>query len=283
MVPAVNKVKGTRRGLLVVPLSVALAAACSTADPPDPDNPPPQLIDYGYAVEESIPMDTSLFTQGLEYLDDGDLVLSGGRYGQSSINLIDGETGEILLSRDLAGEYFGEGITVVDDVVHQITWQENTVHTWALPDLDPGPTYSYDGEGWGLCYDEDRDVLWRSDGSSAIFAHDPGSWELLDTVDIRRDGREEPGINELECVDGKIWANVFTSTDILHLDPETGHVLGVMELEELVADARELNGGRFDRNQVLNGIAYDPSREAYLVTGKEWPVAYLITIESPGG
>lgn len=277
--------RNTRRFLWVgAALAIGLSACSTNTDPPTSTPPTnaqeaePTPATYGYEILESIPMDTSFFTQGLEYLDDGTVLISGGRYGNSSIAVIDGETGEVLRSQELSEVYFGEGATVVDETIHQITWRENTVHTWDVSTLEAGPTFSYDGEGWGLCYDEGRDVLWRSDGSSSLFEHDPETWELLGEIPVHLDGSAQDGINELECVEGEIWANVFTTNEILHLDPATGAVLGVLELDDLEADAREINGRRFDRNQVLNGIAYDASRDAYLVTGKEWPVAYLITI-----
>lgn len=277
--------RNTRRFLWVgASLAIGLSACSTNTDPPTSTPPTnaqeaePTPATYGYEVLESIPMDTSFFTQGLEYLDDGTVLVSGGRYGNSSIAVIDGETGEVLRSQELSEAYFGEGATVIDETIHQITWRENTVHTWDVSTLEAGPTFSYDGEGWGLCYDEGRNVLWRSDGSSSLFEHDPETWELLGEVPVHLDGSAQDGINELECVEGEIWANVFTTNEILHLDPATGAVLGVLELDDLEADAREINGRRFDRNQVLNGIAYDASRDAYLVTGKEWPVAYLVTI-----
>lgn len=283
--------------LALVTVLGAMFAAC-TPEPPagtatgQPENtapgdsqtsaePEPGLQvtgDYAVEVVDVLEMDPRYFTQGLEFLEDGTVVLSSGRYDESSINVLDLTTGEVLATQELGGEFFGEGATVVDGIIHQITWRENTVFTWHLPDLTPGEQFSYDGEGWGLCLDEGRDVLWRTDGSALLFAHDPQTWELREEVLVHDTDGAVEGLNELECVDGTVWANVFTTDQVLHIDPATGEVLGSLDMAALTADAEQANGSRFDRNQVLNGLAYDAETDRFLVTGKQWPRAYVVEI-----
>lgn len=266
---------------LPTPMPVEPTGTPPAGDPSQPPDAGPDLQvtgDYAVEVVDVLEMDPGYFTQGLEFLDDGTVVLSSGRYGESSISVLNVTTGEVLATQDLGGEFFGEGATVVGDIVHQITWRENTVLTWHLPELTPGEQFSYDGEGWGLCLDEGRDVLWRTDGSALLFAHDPQTWELLDEVLVHdADGTVER-LNELECVDGMVWANVFTTDEVLHIDPASGEVLGSLDMAALTADAEEANASGFDRNQVLNGLAYDAETDRFLVTGKQWPRGYIVEI-----
>jgi glutamine cyclotransferase len=161
------------------------------------------------------------FTQGLELLDDGRLLHSTGLRGDSEIRVEDLD-GSVIERRPLPDDHFGEGATVVDDTAYQLTWQSGVVHTWSVPALEPGPTYRVDGEGWGLCYDEFSDLLWLSDGSSRL--HKLGLPDLQPgaTVEVTRDGQPVSLINELECVDGHVWANVWRSDDVIEIDPDSG-------------------------------------------------------------
>jgi len=161
------------------------------------------------------------FTQGLELLDDGRVLHSTGRYGESQIR-VEELGGDVVTSRDLPDEHFGEGVTVVDGTAYQLTWQEEVVHTWSLPDLEPGPTYEIGTEGWGLCHDETRGHLWLSDGTGTLHALGLPGLEPIGTVRVTQGGGPVSMLNELECVDGMVWANVWHTDQVLVIDPGDG-------------------------------------------------------------
>ncbi len=227
------------------------------------------------------------FTQGLELLDDGTMVHSRGLYGESGIDRLS-TTGQVVTSRDLPDDEFGEGVTVVPSgplgpeagaTAYQLTWKSGVVHTWSLPDLVEGPSLRIEGEGWGICYDDTRDVLWLSDGSSTLRSLAVPDLSVLATVDVtvhtdRADASPVDQLNELECVDGIVWANVWKSNDLVEINPETGDVTAVIDLSGVVDEqAPEAPA------DVLNGIAYDDGDGAFVVTGKNWDQLYRVTLE----
>lgn len=226
------------------------------------------------------------FTQGMELLEDGTLVHSRGLYGQSGLDVLSA-TGEVLRSVELPADEFGEGVTVVpngyDDpsmgpVAYQLTWQSGVVHTWSVPDLVEGPPLEIDSEGWGLCYDESRDVLWLSDGTPTLRSLAVKDLEVLSEVDVGEvgvDGERQPvmNLNELECVDGQVWANVWLQDDIVQIDPATGVVDQRLDLAQTVAQE-----GNSDPDSVLNGIAYDDRDGSFLITGKNWSQIYRVDL-----
>lgn len=221
------------------------------------------------------------FTQGLELLDDGRMVHSRGQYGESGIDILS-PAGEVVRSRDLPEEQFGEGVTVVPGdqgepaTAYQLTWMSGTVHTWSVPALEPGPTYDIDGEGWGLCHDETRDVLWQSDGSARLRALELPDLAPAGEVVVTQDGQPVTQLNELECVDGMVWANVWQRSDILLVDPEDGAVEQRVSLREVVDEEDPSEAA-----DVLNGIARTKNGEL-LVTGKNWRHLYRLDVPSTG-
>ncbi|MDQ3527032.1 MAG: glutaminyl-peptide cyclotransferase [Actinomycetota bacterium] len=217
------------------------------------------------------------FTQGLELLDDGRLLHSTGLRGDSEIRVEDLD-GSVIERRPLPDDHFGEGATVVGDTAYQLTWQSGVVHTWSVPALEPGPTYRVDGEGWGLCHDEFSDLLWLSDGSSRL--HKLGLPDLQPgaTVEVTRDGQPVSLINELECVDGHVWANVWCSDDVIEIDPDSGRVVSAHDLSELAEVVQPDDAG-----DVLNGIAYDASDGTWLVTGKRWDRTFRLRLDGDTG
>ncbi|MGB3186461.1 MAG: glutaminyl-peptide cyclotransferase [Ornithinimicrobium sp.] len=234
------------------------------------------------------------FTQGVELLGDGTMVHSRGLYGESGIELLS-PTGEVLGGAELPDDEFGEGVTVVPNedwdedwpdvgpllTAYQLTWKSGVVHTWSLPDLVEGPSLHIDGEGWGLCYDDSREALWLSDGSSTLQLLSASDLTLLAEITVTEDtgvGSEEiDHLNELECVGGQVWANVWQSDDIVLIEPseqdETGKVVLRLSLTDVVQAE-----GPADAANVLNGIAWDSADDSLLVTGKNWEHLYRISL-----
>ncbi len=226
------------------------------------------------------------FTQGLELLDDGTMLHSRGLYGESGIDILSAN-GEVVRSAELPDDQFGEGLSVVprgfDDAdsgptAYQLTWTSGVVHTWSLPDLQEGPPLEIDGEGWGLCFDETRDVLWLSDGTATLRSLAVKDLRPLGEVTVNEADdvgalSPVPMLNELECVNGVVWANVWKQDDIVAIDPATGMVQQRVDLAPTVA--RE---GADDPADVLNGIAYDDRDQSFLVTGKNWSQLYRVDL-----
>jgi glutaminyl-peptide cyclotransferase len=220
-------------------------------------------------VLATYPHDPAAFTQGLEMYD-GLLYESTGRYGDSDIRITEVDTGEVRALVPLPESAFGEGLTIVDDVIWQLTWREGYAFRRDRDTLTELDRVRYDGEGWGLCYDERADRLVMSDGTAQLSFRDPATFELLDTVTVREDGRPLAMINELECVDGAVWANVWLTDRIVRIDPDQGLVEAVVDASGLLpADQR-------DDADVLNGIAAVPGTDTFLLTGKLWPTLFLV-------
>jgi glutaminyl-peptide cyclotransferase len=243
-----------------VPPSAAKKPAAASDAKTTTAEPAVELLRF--EVRETHPHDPLAFTQGLEWYD-GALWESTGQHGASELRRVDLETGEpgrrVILGRD----YFAEGLTRVGDTWVQLTWQEGTAFRWALPDLRDAGRFAYDGEGWGLCFDGERLVM--SDGSSTLTFRDPETFEEVGRVTVTEDGRPVSLLNELECVDGRVYANLWQSWSIVRIDPETGEVTGKILAEGVLTPA--------DRRgtDVMNGIAYRPETETWLITGKLWP------------
>lgn len=218
------------------------------------------------------PHDPAAFTQGLLVFD-GDFFESTGLYGESTLRRVEIETGSVLTSLELDESEFGEGLARVDDRLIQLTWQEGVAHSYALDDFEPQESFSYDGEGWGLCFD--GEVLVMSDGSSELFFRDPTTFELLGVVPVTLDGQPVAMLNELECVGGQVYSNVWQTDRILRIDKTSGEVVAVIDASGLLS---EQEAGAAD---VLNGIAYDPERHHFFITGKLWPWVFEVELDRP--
>lgn len=268
---------------------LAELAAAARVPVPAPDAPDdfPAIIDSAvrdpathsipagatFEIIETIPHDPEAFTQGLEF--DGDrLFESTGLFGESTIREVNPQTGSVIASVDLA-EVFGEGLTIVDDTVIQLTWLDGTAYRYDLDTLDQVASYSYDGEGWGLC--DDGAQLVMSNGSSSLQFRDRQTFELLSTVDVEFNNSPVEELNELECVNGMVWANIWKSSLIIEVDPATGKVTTVLNARTLTPPSVEGSSSK-----VLNGIAYDDRDGTYLITGKQWPVMYRVRLEPIG-
>ena len=224
-----------------------------------------------FEVVAEYPHDAAAFTQGL-ILVDGQLYEGTGLNGASELRLVDLQTGEVLERHRLGSEYFGEGITVLGDKIYQITWQTETAFVYDRETFEQIGTFSYDTEGWGLTHDGTSLIM--SDGSDQIFFRDPATFEVTRQISVRDGENPIANINELEYIDGVLWANVWRTNLIARIDPETGAVIDWLDLSALQAQVLA-DGGRID---VLNGIAWNPETGTVLVTGKFWPTLFEIKL-----
>lgn len=253
-----------RRILAASTAAVALAAsACSTNIASDS---PEELT---AVVQERYDFDDTSFTQGLEVAPDGTLVVGTGQHGESRIyrRELDGTE---LVSKDIGPEFFGEGITLVDDSLWQLTWQAGVAMRRDAETLEELERVAYEGEGWGICYREDADEVIFSDGSAELRRMDPRTFEERERFTVELDGKPVEDLNELECVGDEVYANIFTTTDIVRIDADTGSVTAVIDASDVP------NNAVADPNNVLNGIAHIPGTDEFYLTGKRWPDMYRV-------
>ncbi len=239
-----------------------------TAAEPAATLPEPLQGTYVASPIASFPHDTEAYTQGLEFVGDR-LLESTGLYGESDRRWVDPRTGAVESSVPLDGELFGEGLTVVNGTIVQITWQEEQAIVSDL-DLNEVRRFTYRGEGWGLCFDGSRLIM--SDGSARLTFRDPDTFEPVGTVEVIRDGEPVQLLNELECVGSQVFANIYTSDEIIVINPETGAVDASIDGSALRPPGLPIS----DANFALNGIAYRTDTGQFFLTGKLWPVLYEV-------
>ena len=213
------------------------------------------------------PHERAAYTEGL-VLVDGRLFESGGQYGASVLREVNPETGAVLRSIDIDDRYFAEGLAAVGDRLIQVTWHEKTAFVYLMNDFSHVGTFSYDTEGWGLCDDGSRLVM--SDGTSTLYFRDRVTFELRGTVEVVDQGQPVVDLNELECVDGQVYANVYQTDRIVRIDPQSGRLTAVIDASGLL-NMEEMVG-----SEVLNGIAYDSATGNFLLTGKYWPTMFEV-------
>ena len=266
----------------VTPSTVASGETTTSLEPIDPapsaDDiaPPPQLIgELQVEVVATHPHDPAAFTQGLEVTEDGRLLESTGLYGQSDRRLVDIETGAVLEIVETNSAVFGEGVTIVGDELIQLTWRARRYVRADLDTLAETGSGIYDGEGWGLCYDGSQLVM--SDGTSTLTFRNPETFEPTGTVEVTLNGEPLININELECVNGQVVANVWLTDFIVVIDPATGEVVGTLDGSALRPADLPVENSSF----ALNGIAHDPTTGRFFLTGKLWPVLYEVELSSP--
>ena len=226
-------------------------------------------------IVEWRPHDPDAFTQGLE-IADGTMYESTGLWGQSSLRTVHPTTGEAIALVALSDDYFGEGLTVVGEEIIQLTWQSGTAIVYDRGTLQTVGEHTYEGEGWGLCLSQD--VLIMSNGSDRLARRDPQTFELLGTVTVTApgyDGRLDY-LNELECVEGMVIANVWQTERLLVIDPESGRVVAAIDAGPLVDDVRQNSAA--SNIDVLNGVAFDESSGTLWMTGKLWTRLYRVLI-----
>jgi glutamine cyclotransferase len=225
---------------------------------------------YSYEVVREYPHDPSAFTQGLVF-EDGFIYEGTGLNGRSSLRRVDLASGEVVQMYNLSSEYFGEGITVYGDRIFQVTWQSNVGFVYDRSSFELLDTFQVATEGWGLTHDGYNLIL--SDGTSTLHFLDLETYEEVRAIQVHDYDKPVLNINELEYIKGEIWANIWLTDLIARIDPESGLVVGWLDLSGL-EDRLEQNSA-FD---VLNGIAYDGEGDRLFVTGKLWKKLFEIEI-----
>ncbi len=224
----------------------------------------------GYRIVNTYPHDRNAFTQGLIFLD-GHLYESTGENGQSSLRMVDLETGRVLQDAPLPQKYFAEGLTNWGSTLVQLTWLSHVGFVYDRFSFRLLRTFNYDYEGWGLT--QDGKNLIESDGSSTLRFLDPKNFGVVRSIEVTDGGKPVQNVNELEYIHGEIYANIWHSDRIARISPATGRVLGWIDLTGLLpADRHPGPEG------VLNGIAYDSQHDRLFVTGKLWPLLFEIKI-----
>lgn len=223
---------------------------------------------YTATVIDTFPHDPNAFTQGL-VIEDGQLYEGTGRNGQSSLRKVALETGEILQRSNLNARYFGEGITILNGKVYQLTWQTHLGFVYDLASFKVEKTFFLPGEGWGITHDGTHLIV--SDGTAFLRMLDPATLTEVSRVEVKMDGLPLDRLNELEFIDGEVWANVWYTDAIVRIDPATGVVTGRIDLSNI-------NQQRAT-DDVLNGIAWDEESKRLFVTGKLWSQLYEIKVE----
>lgn len=230
-----------------------------------------EAVAYGYKVVEVLPHDRGAYTQGLIYLDEY-LYEGTGQNGMSELRKVEPKTGKVLKSVKLPKRYFGEGITYLNGKIYQLTWTEGRAMVYDAADFRQIRSFSYDGEGWGLTTDGSK--LYMSDGSETIYVRNPETFAVERTFEVMHAGVPIDMLNELEWIDGRIWANRYLTEEIAIIDPATGSVVGVVDFSGIQAEADKLPG-----TDVFNGIAYDATKGDIYVTGKHWNKLYRVELK----
>ncbi len=256
---------------LALPAAVALAAllatACSGSLPAAAHDPEPAGA-LRIEVLERLPHDTDLFTQGYE-IADGVIYEGTGLIGESRLRATPLEDPTRVLNEvSLPEPLFGEGVTVVDDRIWQLTWREGIAIERDRGSLAELRRVSYDGEGWGVCSDAGRLVM--SDGTAVLTFRDPDTFAATGTIGVHEGARPVTRLNELECTDGAVWANVWQTDRIVRIDPATGAVTATVDASGLLPPQQRARAG------VLNGIAAVPGTDQFLLTGKHWPTTFRV-------
>ncbi len=227
---------------------------------------------YGYRVVATYPHDPQAFTQGLVYFQ-GDFYESTGLWGRSSVRHVDLETGQVLQQRALDDAYFGEGLTLFEDKLYQLTWKSHRGFIYDRASLDLMATFQYPTEGWGLTHDGQSLIM--SDGTPHLYFLDPHTLQLQRQVMVRDDHGPVWRLNELEYIDGEVYANVWMTDRIARVDPATGRVMAWIDLSGLLSAEERAQA------DVLNGIAWDAEQGRLFVTGKLWPKLFQIELVPP--
>ncbi len=242
------------------------APSNNTTESPTQNKPIPF---YTYRIVNSYPHDPKAFTQGLVY-HNGFLYEGTGLEGQSSLRKVELRTGRVLQIRKLAPELFGEGITLWQDKIYQLTWRNGICFVYERDSFRSITEFRYPGEGWGLTHDGKHLIM--SDGSDTLTFRDPDTFAVVKRLRVKAEGVPVRNLNELEYVEGEIYANVWQTDMIARISPTTGEVVGWIDLSGLLSEREAQNA------EVLNGIAYDPKEKRLFVTGKLWPKLFEIKL-----
>ena len=239
-----------------------------------------KIPEYSYEIVKAYNHDPQAFTQGLVVYNDFFYEGTGGKNGDpffSSIRKVDIETGKVLQKFDLSRDYFGEGITIFNDKLYEITWQEKTAFVYDVKDFKLLKELHYAGEGWGLTHDGTNLIM--SDGTHVIRFLNPETFNTIRTISVFDEkGKPVLEINELEYIKGEIWANIWQKGEIIRIDPATGKIVGRIDFQKLMDDTMDKSPDA----DVLNGIAYDEKTDRIFITGKKWSKLYEVKIVPKG-
>lgn len=268
--------------IYLIILVLALAFSCKTETPINKPNintnttsksPSATIPIYGYEVINTYKHDAKAFTQGLVF-HEGALYESTGQYESSTLRKVELETGKVLQKYDLPRNVFGEGLTILNGKIYQISWREGLAWQYNLEDFKLIKEFQYAGEGWGLTNDGKN--LLMSDGTHIIRVINPENFETIRTIPIFRENNLPlMQINELEWVKGEIWANVWQDSMVARINPENGKILGWIDFSPMTKEEVKEPG-----NDVLNGIAYDEKTDRIFVTGKLWKKLFEIKVKA---
>lgn len=254
---------------LVMIFLPVLAFRCANG-PETPDMPaPPPMPAISYTVTAAHAHDTSYFTEGLEFYN-GSLIESTGLEGKSKLVQYDLETGKVQKQIALAPASFGEGVTVFRDTIYQLTYRESKVNVYRAKDFQKIKELPFTGEGWGLTHDST--ALIASNGSNNLYYYQPGTFKLLKTIAVTENDVPSVNLNELEFINGFVYANQWQMNYLLKIDPTTGHVVAKMDLTSLAQQEKVTNPNA----ETLNGIAYNAATKKVYVTGKNWAKIYQL-------
>jgi glutamine cyclotransferase len=231
----------------------------------------PKLLSY--EIVNTFPHDTASYTQGLEFYRDT-LIEGTGQYKKSVLRKTNYRTGQPYKEVALDGRYFGEGVTIFNNKIYELTYKENTGFIYNADNLAKEKEFQFfkQTEGWGLTHDDKN--LYMSDGTEKIYVIDPETLKETDYVNVYTNSRKIKSINEMEWIDGKIFANVYQTNLIVVVDPKTGAVEGILNMADL-----ETKRTKYDDTDVLNGIAYNPKTKTIFVTGKKWDKMFEIRLK----
>jgi len=262
-----------RSGALLILLLSLVTLNCQTnpSASPGKNSGNKAIPTYGYEVVHVFPHDPKAFTQGLVFYD-GKLLESTGEVGRSSLRRVEPETAKVVQEIDVPAPYFAEGITLLKGKIYQLTWQHQVGFIYDALTFEQIGKFNYQGEGWGLTNDGVSLIL--SDGSNQIRFLDPDNFQVRKTIAVTAGSSPVDELNELEYVQGEIYANIWHADQIVRIDPQTGNVIGRIDLRGLLSP-----GDVQDEEAVLNGIAYDESTGRIFVTGKLWPKLFEIKLK----
>lgn len=236
-----------------------------------PDKAPEK---YTWQMVQVFPHDPKAYTQGLTFLD-GYMYEGTGQYGESTLRKIDMASGKTLSVLGIDNQLFGEGITIYKDKIYQITWRSRKGFVYDLKTFSLESTFTYPSEGWGITTAGEKLIM--SDGSNKLYHIAPSTFNIIKEIEVYDNKGEVSQLNELEYIDGLVWANIWMSDRIVAIDPETGAVKGEADMKNLLpaADKARID----DRDDVLNGIAYNPEKGTFYLTGKRWPKMFEISLK----
>ena len=250
-------------------LGVSLVCSCSNSQ----QSPTVDVIPvYTYRVVNAYPHDRNAFTQGLVF-ENGFLYEGTGIRGHSTLRRVELETGDILQIYALPAQFYGEGITIYGNKIIQLTWQSNIGFVYDKDSFDLLQEFNYQTEGWGITHDEKHLIM--SDGTSTLYFLDPETLGEIGRIEVCDNDGPVTRLNELEYVQGEIYANVWQTDRIARIVPQTGQIIGWIELKGLLSPE-----DRSEQVDVLNGIAYDAKDDRLFVTGKLWPRLFEIELIS---